>query len=374
MANTSLIDNFLDYKRVERQASPNTLEAYRYDLREFCDSLTGKSPTDAQESDIRAYLLHCNIRNLNPASINRRVSALREFYKQLQRDGVISHDPMRRVSLMKTWKRLPKAISEDEAVKLLDCAPTRKSQTLRDRAIIELLWATGIRVSELTGAKIQDVNFENRCMRVWGKGQKERIVPLGLPAVRALQAYLSQPRQESPFLFPGRNGKQMTRTNVFLLIEHRAERAGIAHLSPHGLRHTCATHLIDHGADLRVVQEILGHSEVSTTQIYLKVTPSHLKDILFRCHPRSNPVHAQMKLFQPKSIPITNARPCSECAAPAAEGKRRCEHHLRQGRAAHKRHYAKHRVTETPRKKASIAVPPLSPSERACLLGGRIHT
>jgi integrase/recombinase XerD len=344
------VENFLHTMRIERQASAHTLDAYRRDLSDFCSWLRGRNPVKASEKDVQRYLLYCSRRNLSPATITRRISALRELFKELQRARRIRRDPMRRIVAPKGWKRLPKAIAVEEALKLLDFPLgmfQNKLRGLRDRAIIELFWASGIRVSELTSAKLADLDLENRTIRVFGKGEKDRLAPFGEPAARALHTYLMEVRPKflkrhaSPYLFLGRWGRRMTRERVWQMINERAAQVGLPHLSPHVMRHTCATHLVENNADLRTVQEILGHADVTTTQGYLKASPLHLKKVLARCHPRNNGKHRQMRLFDPKTAPLVGRIICSQCLQLAAEGKTMCERHLVLARIARKRHYAK---------------------------------
>lgn len=344
---------FLAYKRIECQASDNTLDAYRNDLLDFSLWLRGKHVASTSEKDVHRFLDRCVRQKLSPATIARKISVLREIFKFLQRDRGLRRDPMRRIVAPKGWKRIPKAIEPTEAARLLDFPLgmfQNKVRGLRDRAMIELLWAAGIRVSELTSVKLSDLDFENRTIRVFGKGSKERLAPFGLPAARALKAYLSDSRPKllgkhsSPYLFPGRRGRALTRMRVWQMINERAAQVGMPKLSPHVMRHSCATHLVENGADLRTVQDILGHADITTTQGYLKASPAHLKKMI-ALHPRNNGKRHQMKLFESK-LPSIIPSPwlCEECSAPAVDGRNRCEKHLTQARIARQRQYQKKRA------------------------------
>lgn len=243
---------------------------------------------------------------------------------------------------------LPRFASETEVYQLIE-APTRnhsprqQALALRDRAIVETFYAGGLRVSELTSARLIDLNLEGGVLKVVGKGAKERITPIGRLAIDALRAYLDAGRpllQEkkptlSPYLFLGAGTPLLSRQAVCNLLRRRAQRAGIPHVHPHMLRHSAATHMMNHGADLRVIQEILGHADISTTELYTHSSQEHARDALLRCHPRNNPKRAQIALFQSApSLLIPSSMPCVECSKPAARGKTRCEFHLRLSTAA----------------------------------------
>jgi integrase/recombinase XerD len=305
--------DFLNYKTREVGLSKLTLENYHHILGEFCNRLSqGKRPSQAQEIDVRAYISSCWDRDFKPSTVAQRVSCLREFYKFMQMEGVLKRSPMLRIELPKQRKRAPKAISEAEVMKLLQNAraysmtgrgaKSARALTLRDLAIVEVLYATGIRESEIASTRLADLKLKQRVLRVLGKGTKERLVPLGLAAVSAVSAYLVEGRSllesetASPFLFIGRNGSPLTRQRIWQLIDERATAAGLPHLSPHVLRHSAATHMLNHGADLRTIQEILGHSDISTTQIYTMVSQEHLRSVLRRCHPRWKS-SGQLRLF-----------------------------------------------------------------------------
>jgi integrase/recombinase XerD len=276
---------------------------------------------------------------------------------------------MIRIEGVKQWKRLPKPITESEVRLLLDVpsrhalaaenikglkrnnlqewrAPKRPAISIRDLAICEVLYAGGLRASEVITAKLTDLDFELRCLRVNGKGDKERMAPLGLPAMRALREYLVRARPalsdrvQSPYLFVGEKGRQLTRMRLWQIIDQRAKRADLTHVSPHMLRHSAATHLLDHGADLRVIQTILGHADISTTELYTKVSQERLRESVKAHHPRSNPARTQLSLFPTSALVLAHSfvpNPCSECVSPSVPGKTRCAHHLLTSNEAVKR-------------------------------------
>lgn len=362
---SKLVCGFLEYKRIEAGASDLTLESYGYDLKHFCNWLSGyrkKTALYADCEDVRKYLDECWRLNPKPSTVAHRITVLREFFNHLQRDRLLSRDPMIRIASVKQWKRLPKPITEAEVQQLLAApdVPTKKVQprgealqklraakqpaiALRDVAICEVLYAGGLRASELIGAKLQDLDPTVPCLRVIGKGDKERIVPLGLPAVRALRDYLTRARPQlaggnpSPYLFIGERCKQLTRQRLWQIIKERGKRANLTHLSPHVLRHSLATHMLDRGADLRVIQTILGHADIGTTELYTKVSQERLKEAIRMHHPRSNPSRAQLSLFPTTAlalVPSFVSNPCEECAAPSVPGKTRCARHLLQAKEA----------------------------------------
>jgi integrase/recombinase XerD len=347
----ALVNRFLDYKIVEVGLSENTRDNYGRDLREFCSWLSRerkKAVVNATPCDVRQYLAFCWERKLNPSSVARRISCLRSFFKWLRLDGVIQRDPMFRTALPKQWKRVPPSLSAIEIDTLINSAQRKTSQSqpvcitriqpalaLRDRAICELLYATGMRESEIIGAKLQDLHLAGRVLLVFGKGSKERITPFGRAAAIALENYLNAgrpfliARKSSPYLFPGRQGEKLTRMRLWQLLNERGKGANLPHVHLHLLRHSCATHMVENGADLRTVQTILGHAEIDTTQRYVKVSQKHLSAIIACCHPRSKP-RDQMSLFAPEPILTVPGRMiCEECTEFAAPGRKRCERHLR---------------------------------------------
>lgn len=293
----TLIERFLDALWTEQGLRPNTLTAYRIDLQTFAQWLQQRrlSLEMVCREDIFVYLTERSQRGAQPRTRARWLSSLRRFYRYLLREKLINADPTALVESPKVSKSLPKTISENQ-VEMLLSAPNVDSQLgLRDRAMLEILYATGLRVSELVQLSMAQVNIASGVIRVVGKGGKERLVPLGEEAIHWLKRYLAQGRlvrvlrrgEISDALFPTSRGKAMTRQAFWHLIKRYARAAGIpSGLSPHTLRHAFATHLLNHGADLRVVQMLLGHADLSTTQIYTQVASERLKALHARHHPR----------------------------------------------------------------------------------------
>lgn len=289
----SIIDRFLDALWLEQGLSKNTLSAYRADLRhcqrwllQHASALEG-----AKAADILAYLAALHAGSARTAA--RRLSSLRRFYAWQVREGACQADPTARIPAPKLGRSLPKSLTEREVEALIEAPDTTTTLGLRDRAMLEVLYATGLRVSELVSLTLAEVNPRQGVVRVMGKGSKERLVPLGESALDWLQSYLRASRptlvggRKSEALFPTRRGNAMTRQAFWYLIRRYALLANIAKpLSPHVLRHAFATHLLNHGADLRVVQMLLGHSDISTTQIYTHVARERLKQLHAAHHPR----------------------------------------------------------------------------------------
>ena len=291
----AIIDRFLDAAWAERGLSDNTLASYRRDLAAFADWLAedGIELEHVDGARLQGYLAWRYTRRLAPRSTARALSCLRGFYRWLVREGRISEDPTAQLENPRTGRPLPKFLSEAEVDKLLEAPRTDSLIELRDRAMLELLYVCGLRVSELVGLTLPQVNLRQGVVRTVGKGGKERLVPMGETAQSWLQRYAREARPElmrgnlGDALFPGRNGKPMTRQTFWHRIKLYARRAEIRKpLSPHTLRHAFATHLLNHGADLRVVQLLLGHSDLSTTQIYTHVAQARLRDLHRQHHPR----------------------------------------------------------------------------------------
>jgi len=289
----SEINRFLDMLWMERGLSDNTLSAYRSDLLAFAGWLQHKGMNfqDAQDADIKVYL--ASVRGYSVRTLARRLSCLRRYYNYLVREGIMDHDPSARVEAPRLGRPLPKSLTETEVEQLLDAPHINTDLGLRDRTMLEVLYATGLRVSELVNLTILQVNLRQGLVRVTGKGNKERLVPLGLEAQDWIQRYLKDARpglvkhKVIDVLFVSRRGSQMTRQAFWYLIKRYARMTGINKtLSPHILRHAFATHLLNHGADLRVVQMLLGHSDISTTQIYTHVARERLKNLHAQHHPR----------------------------------------------------------------------------------------
>ena len=289
------IDRFLDQLWMERGLSDHTLSAYRRDLRKFSGWLEQSEigMRAAGRADIQNFLVHESKRGLKPRSLARLLSSIRAYYSSLLLDGILSKDPAAEVDSPKLGQSLPASLSEEQVVALLAAPDIESAKGLRDRAMLELLYATGLRVSELIGLRDSQINLRAGIVRVMGKGSRERIVPMGEVAQQWLQRWLRQGRPElllqasSDLLFPGRAGKMMTRQTFWHIIKRCAANAGIGQqLSPHTLRHAFATHLLNHGADLRSVQMLLGHANLSTTQIYTHVARERLQQLHAVHHPR----------------------------------------------------------------------------------------
>jgi len=294
-ADRGLIEAFLDALWMEHGLSDNTLAAYRGDLNALAGWLAqhGGHMLGAGRGDLLAYLAEKVGQGARPRSTARLLSSIRRFYRQQLREGRIDEDPSALIDAPKLGRPLPKALTEEEVEGLLAAPPLDDPVGLRDRAMLEVLYASGLRVSELVGLSLGQVNSRQGVVRVLGKGSKERLVPLGEEALDWLARYLAEARPElvrgrlSDALFPTRRGGAMTRQAFWYLIKRYAGQAGIRKpLSPHTLRHSFATHLLNHGADLRVVQMLLGHSDLSTTQIYTHVARERLKSLHASHHPR----------------------------------------------------------------------------------------
>ena len=290
-----LIDQFLDAIWAERGLSRNTLQSYRYDLGQLAAQQRGAGSDLLAAS--REDLLHFLARQLragrSPRSLSRYLSGFRQFYRWLLREGRIRADPTALIESPKLGRGLPKALSEQQVTGLLEAPPVETPLGLRDRTMLELMYASGLRVSELVGLELGSVNLNQGVVRIMGKGGKERLVPLGEEAMSWMQRYLREARPElmgghsSPFVFVTARKSGMTRQAFWYAVRKHALTAGINRkVSPHMLRHSFATHLLNHGADLRVVQLLLGHSDLSTTQIYTHIAREGLKQLHSKHHPR----------------------------------------------------------------------------------------
>jgi integrase/recombinase XerD len=294
--NDTLVDRFCDHLWLEDGLAQLTLAAYRRDLLAFGNWLRqfkSRELNAAVAGDIEAYLAWRFALNAQPRSAARYTSSLKRFYRYLLRESQIAVDPTLNLDSPKLPRSLPKSLTEADVERLLNSAATDAPLDLRDRAMLETLYATGLRVSELVGLKLTAVNLNDGVLRVTGKGNKDRLVPLGEEAVSWLRTYLSHARPVlmeknlSDAVFVTARGDGMTRQAFWYLIKRRARSAGIERpLSPHTLRHAFATHLLNHGADLRVVQMLLGHSDISTTQIYTHVARERMKQLHAQHHPR----------------------------------------------------------------------------------------
>lgn len=291
-----LIHDFITYLSVERGLATNTLESYGRDLRQYSEYLEADSETlDAvSRSTVVAYLLHLQGQGKATATIARRLAALKAFYQFLLRERRINQDPTANLESPKLEKRLPKVLTVREVERLLAQPDPAQPAGMRDRAMLELLYATGIRVSELVSLSVVDVNLEMGYIRCSGKGAKERIVPLGSLAIQSCREYLERARgrlvkhESEQALFVNHHGHRLTRQGFWKIVKKYADDAKIEkEITPHTLRHSFATHLLENGADLRSVQEMLGHADISTTQIYTHVTKGRLKEVYARTHPRA---------------------------------------------------------------------------------------
>lgn len=291
-----LLDEFCDALWLEDGLSPNTLQSYRRDLRLFGTWLAaarGKRLTQAEHGDLLAYLAHRFNHKAKPRSAARLLSSLKRLYQYLLREGRIGADPTLQIDMPKLPRSLPKTLTERDVESLLAAPAVENPIGLRDRAMLETLYASGLRVSELVGVTLAQVSQDMGVVRIVGKGAKERLVPLGEEALAWIRRYLAEARpqildgQRADALFVTARGAPMTRQAFWNLIRRYALRAGLTgQISPHTLRHAFATHLLNHGADLRVVQMLLGHADISTTQIYTHVARERLKSLHAKHHPR----------------------------------------------------------------------------------------
>ena len=289
----ALATRFLNYLAVEKGVSANTLDAYRRDLARYLRMVDRPGPDHIRRDDIQDFLSRMADEGISARSAARCLTTVRGFHRFLQLDGLSMIDPTIAIETPRGWKRLPKTLSGDEVESLLNQPDRSTPQGLRDTAMLEVLYATGLRVSELTGLRLRDVNLERAFLLVLGKGSKERVVPFGEVAARSLQRYLSGARSlllkgaESDALFVSSRRRQITRQMFWVRLRHYVRKAGIQkQVSPHTLRHSFATHLLDNGADLRSVQAMLGHADISTTQIYTQVSRERLRQLHEKYHPR----------------------------------------------------------------------------------------
>ena len=291
-----LLDQFLHYLIVEKGLSKNTIDAYSHGLNRFLDSLRKKGIQEmpgVSKFDVRAFLLALRKQGLSTKTVVRNLVAIRTFFQFLIQEGILEANPIEELESPKIAKTLPEILTLKEVEQLLEQPNPQTPLAIRDRAMLEVLYATGMRVSELTHLPINQVNLEGGYVLVFGKGSKERIIPLGSEAMKWVALYLKAARErlakgkESPFLFINRSGRGMSRQQFWKNIKAYGRRAGIRkRISPHLLRHSFASHLLEGGADLRSVQMMLGHVDISTTQIYTHVTGERLKKIHKRYHPR----------------------------------------------------------------------------------------
>jgi len=291
-----LLQRFTDYIALEQGLSLRTQEAYGRDLDRFAEYADVKgvaAPLDITARTLREYVYHLKDLGLSPASIRRNVSALRTYFKFLTGDGVVVRDPSERLETPKRWRELPDVLTVDEVQRLIAAPTLDDNMVFRDRALLELAYGAGLRVSEWITLGVRDLLLEEGLVRVFGKGSKERLVPIGRSAIGAAAVYLRElrPRLEKGegkgVLFLNARGRPLTRMGAWKILRGYVERAGITkHVSPHTLRHSFATHLLEGGADLRAVQEMLGHVDIATTQIYTHVDREYLRQVHRSYHPR----------------------------------------------------------------------------------------
>jgi integrase/recombinase XerD len=293
--------SFIDYLKIEKGLAPLTVAAYTLDITQFAGFLKKRPLTAARRQDVRDYLDHLFSHHVDGRSVARKLSALRHFYKYLLLDRHIAHDPTLNLETPRQWKILPKALARDEIATMLEPRIGVRSKftaaiVLRDRAMLETFYGGALRVSEVIGVKLEDLKLDLGYVLVRGKGDKERIVPLGMPAIQAVREYLGEGREvlakdkSSPLVFIGRGARKITRQWVWKIVRAASPRNGRT-ASPHMLRHSCATHMVEAGADLRTVQTILGHADISTTQVYTHLALDRLKNVYREHHPRAKIRH-----------------------------------------------------------------------------------
>ena len=291
------LERFDDFLTLEQGNSPLTIEAYRRDVDRLVDYATVKgalSPVDVTSRTLRDFVYHLKDIGLAPSSIRRNISAIRTYFRFLLAEGVTTRDPSERLETPKRWRTLPDVLTVEEVSRLLGAPTIDDSMVFRDRAMLELAYGAGLRVSEWITIGVRDVLFEDKLVRVFGKGSKERLVPIGRTAIGAVATYLRELRPAlekgggKGALFLNARGTPLTRMGAWKILRRHVERAEIEkHVSPHTLRHSFATHLLEGGADLRAVQEMLGHADISTTQIYTHVDREYLRQVHRQFHPRA---------------------------------------------------------------------------------------
>ena len=291
------VQTFRDHLAVERGLSERTIDAYTRDLDKLVDYLNNRGVNNAGQAspaDLREFVYHLKDSGLQPTSIRRTISAVRTYYAFLVGEGIARTDPTEQIELPKTWRRLPGVLSRAEVEQLLEAPKLDDRMYWRDRALLEFAYASGVRVSELTALKVRDLDLTEGFAAVFGKGSKERLVPVGRTAQRALDVYLRELRPElvkgkgEGAVFLNAQGKPLSRMGVWKILRKHVKAAGIKkRVTPHTLRHSFATHLLEGGADLAAVQEMLGHADISTTQIYTHVDREYLRDVHRKFHPRA---------------------------------------------------------------------------------------
>lgn len=285
--------DFLDFIKIERGYSENTVTSYQRDLSQFQKFSRVEDPRKVDRETVKNFLEHLYDNGFSVSSTERKLACLKSFFHYLLREDKITVDPTSDIKLPKKAKRLPKALSISETIKLISAPREKNYIALRNAALLELLYASGMRASETVGLNTSDINFEVAFVKCLGKGSKERIVPINKITLKAIKEYLDKGRPEFPqhdkeALFLDKNGKRLTRQGLWLVIKKYVKMTGVKEkTSPHTLRHSFATHLLEKGADLRSVQEMLGHADISTTQIYTSVSRERLKRMYNKAHPRA---------------------------------------------------------------------------------------
>ena len=302
--NSSVVSSFLDYLKIEKGLAALTISAYTRDIGQFAEAIEKQKRTlmNARPEDVRGFIQQLFSNSVDARSVARKLSALRHLYRFLLLDKRVDRDPTLNIPLPKQWKILPKALGREEVEQMLSpglvttasahTGGSREILSVRNRAMFEVFYAGALRVSEVVSLRMEDVKLEMGYVLVRGKGDKERIVPIGRSAQEALTIYLRDARpalmrgKSSPHLFIARGAKRITRQRVWQMVGIASEQAG-RHASPHMLRHSCATHMVENGADLRTVQTLLGHADISTTQVYTHVALDRLKSVYQKHHPRA---------------------------------------------------------------------------------------
>jgi len=282
------IEKFLRYLEIERNASAHTILNYKLDLNVFGAFLKDVPVEDVGYLLVRKFLAHLKEQNLSARSIGRKLSSVRSFFKFLVRDGYLKTNPTDAISSPKLEKSLPKFLTEEDVTRLIEAPAVDTLKGLRDRAILETLYSTGMRISELVSLKEDNIDFIGGTLKVYGKGKKERMLPVGDRALRAIRTYLKEQNVKSETVFLNKNKKSLGARGIRKMLDGYIHQISLSnHISPHTLRHSFATHLLNRGADLRSVQELLGHANLSTTQIYTHLTTEKLKSVYEKAHPRA---------------------------------------------------------------------------------------
>ena len=284
------VATFLLHLRNEKNVSPHTERSYRSDLEQLADFLGDRDLAGIGHQDLRQFLGHLITGKVKKSSLARKLSAIRAFFKYLNREGIVPGNPARLIATPKQDKRLPAVLTVDDALRLMNAPVGNAVDDLRDRAVLETLYSTGIRASELVGINFEDINRNDHLIRIRGKGRKERIVPVGGKAIEAIDAYSARKndKDNGASVFTGPSGKRLTARTVQRILGNYRKKLGLSQkASPHTLRHSFATHLLESGADLRAIQELLGHASLSTTQRYTHVNLDSLMETYDKAHPRA---------------------------------------------------------------------------------------